>query len=322
MNTTINIESYDVDVAVPNASSSSWGFEEIPALTAAFERLEQQYREDTGKNAPKELRGIANNFGQHIGCKDFVLDLDIYWPATGISRKDHAVDKLLKMFEGNEKKSFKEVRLRDTLQKRGSFEIESGLSSDAALIPPNKNQTRRERRGGHNLVKYYLTPISLKIFVSNARTPEATLFLQYLVRVEAAFWNIMKDPVTRKRHREEYDSATNELNSVVAEFNDRANRPKIETQHNKARDRIAREIGGMVEVQVFGGRADVCSKSEIVEVKNSKNWIHGVGQLMVYSSQSVNKRLRLHLIGEPCDEAVAFCPANAITLTWEPKCDR
>jgi hypothetical protein len=314
MNTTINIESYDVDVAVPNASSSSWGFEEIPALTAAFERLEQQYREDTGKNAPKELRGIANNFGQHIGCKDFVLDLDIYWPATGISRKDHAVDKLLKMFEGNEKKSFKEVRLRDTVQKRDE-------SSDAAIIPPNKKQPRTGRGGDRKTVKYYLTPLSLKMFMSGARTPEAKLFLQYLVHVEAAFWTIMEDPVTRKRHREEYEAATKELNSVAAAFDDRANRPKIETQHNQARDRIAGEIGGMVEVQVFGGRADVCSKSEIVEVKNSKNWIHGVGQLFVYSSESVNKRLRLHLIGEPCDEAVKFCSANAITLTWEPKCD-
>lgn len=51
------------------------------------------------------------------------------------------------------------------------------------------------------------------------------------------------------------------------------------------RDQLARALGGIVEVVLPYGRADVADERYVIEVEPAKQWRHGVMQVLAYSAQ-------------------------------------
>ena len=64
------------------------------------------------------------------------------------------------------------------------------------------------------------------------------------------------------------------------------------------RDELARKIGGLIEVQVPFGRADIATETDIFEVEPFSSWTHGVRQVLAYSAQT-GLRANIALFG-PC----------------------
>jgi hypothetical protein len=87
------------------------------------------------------------------------------------------------------------------------------------------------------------------------------------------------------------------------------------------RDRLAQQLKGQKEVQTPVGRIDVLTKTEIIELKNVKNWKAAIGQVKCYGQYYPNHRLRVHLFGEiRASQLLKIQSAYArenIRLTWE-----
>lgn len=75
------------------------------------------------------------------------------------------------------------------------------------------------------------------------------------------------------------------------------------------------------EVTTKGGRIDILTPKEIIEVKNVKRWKDGIGQLMVYNTYFLDKNIRLHLFGKPKKKALSTilnkCNELNIRLSWD-----
>jgi hypothetical protein len=63
------------------------------------------------------------------------------------------------------------------------------------------------------------------------------------------------------------------------------------------RDLLAKQLNGQTEVRCAGGRIDVLTATEIIEVKAIKQWKQALGQVMVYGLDYPSHRKRLHLFG-------------------------
>ena len=87
------------------------------------------------------------------------------------------------------------------------------------------------------------------------------------------------------------------------------------------RDRLAQQLNGRTEVQTPVGRIDVLTKTEIIELKNVKNWKAAIGQVKCYGQYYPNHRLRVHLFGEirasQLPKIQSAYEQENIRLTWE-----
>jgi YHS domain-containing protein len=95
--------------------------------------------------------------------------------------------------------------------------------------------------------------------------------------------------------------------------------------------RLQEELGGEIEVATNTGAIDILTEKEIIEVKSVKNWIHGVGQLMVRGQDYPQHSKRLHLFGKFSTKSRTtqylqlknleliqkYCIPLGITITWE-----
>ncbi len=64
------------------------------------------------------------------------------------------------------------------------------------------------------------------------------------------------------------------------------------------RNKLAKILGGVIEVECAFGIVDVVTASEIIEVKSVRLWKHAIGQVLVYDCEFKNKTPRIHLFGE------------------------
>ena len=80
------------------------------------------------------------------------------------------------------------------------------------------------------------------------------------------------------------------------------------------------EIGGKMEVSIPPGKIDILTNSQIIEVKLVKNWMKGVGQLMIYGQHFPNHEKRLHLFGKAKNSIKKMiethCNSLKIKVTW------
>ncbi|MEB3249944.1 MAG: hypothetical protein VKK07_11425 [Merismopediaceae bacterium] len=87
------------------------------------------------------------------------------------------------------------------------------------------------------------------------------------------------------------------------------------------RDRLAKRLNGQTEVNTSVGRIDIVTKTEIIELKNAKNWKGAIGQIKCYGHHYPNHRQRIHLFGEitksSLEEIQKTCKKENILLTWE-----
>ena len=92
------------------------------------------------------------------------------------------------------------------------------------------------------------------------------------------------------------------------------------TQRERAyRDFEAARIQGKIEVPMGGGRCDILTESEIIEVKTWENWRHALGQVLPYGFHVPNRSKRIHLFGTPSDEGlseiVTVCRKFSVSVT-------
>lgn len=80
-----------------------------------------------------------------------------------------------------------------------------------------------------------------------------------------------------QKHRDKLDILNKEMEE---------NPPKEKTLHNEIRDKLSELLeNGKSEVSCKSGRCDVVSDTFAIEVKPHQEWKHGVGQVLVYSSE-------------------------------------
>lgn len=85
--------------------------------------------------------------------------------------------------------------------------------------------------------------------------------------------------------------------------------------------RLAKKLGGDIEVQTPVGRIDILTKTEIIEVKTAKNWKAAIGQVKSYGRYYTNHSLRIHLFGAIKPSQLILikqtCKDEGIALTHE-----
>ncbi|MBO1348869.1 MAG: hypothetical protein EBE86_016460 [Hormoscilla sp. GUM202] len=99
-------------------------------------------------------------------------------------------------------------------------------------------------------------------------------------------------------------------------------RPPKKGTESWYRDRLANKLGGETEVTVPGGRIDVLTRTEVIEVKRVSQWKSGLGQVLVYGGSFPDRQARIHLIGKPSQSQLYFiqqqCQRYQVKVTWEP----
>lgn len=86
--------------------------------------------------------------------------------------------------------------------------------------------------------------------------------------------------------------------------------------------KLQKEIGGVREVPTEAGNIDLLTSTEIIELKEVKNWKCAIGQIETYSFYYPSHTKRVHLFGN-CHETLLeiirkHCDRHEINLTWEP----
>jgi len=89
-------------------------------------------------------------------------------------------------------------------------------------------------------------------------------------------------------------------------------------REKEIQERLYNELGGVKEYETNNGRVDLLTDNEIIEIKLHDNWKHGIGQLLVYNEDIMNRKMRLHLFDGEYDERIKnICGKYNIDVTWE-----
>jgi hypothetical protein len=85
----------------------------------------------------------------------------------------------------------------------------------------------------------------------------------------------------------------------------------------------AARIGGKMEVDAgLGGRCDILSDDEVVEVKRYASWRHALGQVLSYGHFFPGRSLRIHLFEPPPlpeDDIVLICGKFGVAVSIVPR---
>jgi len=99
--------------------------------------------------------------------------------------------------------------------------------------------------------------------------------------------------------------------------------PKVkEKEESYYRDKLARKLRGDTEIKTpDGGRIDILTSSEIIEVKQIKSWRSALGQIISYGHFYPRHQKRIHLFGDKsCIDfraAEDICKAQGVKVSWE-----
>lgn len=83
--------------------------------------------------------------------------------------------------------------------------------------------------------------------------------------------------------------------------------------------KMQKQLGGQTEVTTPAGRIDLLTETELIEIKNTKDWKGGIGQLLSYQTYYPSHKKRLHLFGQCTNlsEIKAICLSLNIEVTVE-----
>ena len=82
--------------------------------------------------------------------------------------------------------------------------------------------------------------------------------------------------------------------------------------------KLQKQLGGEIEVETEDGFIDLLTETEIVEIKNGKNWKHAVGQILIYSMEYPNHKKRIHLFDIDKDNDIERkCKKYDINISYE-----
>lgn len=117
---------------------------------------------------------------------------------------------------------------------------------------------------------------------------------------------------------------TEHLSAPTSETRPKASKPGVSTTQREAfyRDKLARQLNGRTEVRTpDGGRIDIVTSTEIIEVKVAKNWRNALGQIKAYGVSFPKHRQRVHLFGDTDKIDRRFvekvCLKEGVRVTWE-----
>ena len=85
-------------------------------------------------------------------------------------------------------------------------------------------------------------------------------------------------------------------------------------------DKLNKTLKGKIEVVVSCGRIDILTDTEIIEVKEGRNWKSALGQIIVYGHFYLNKKKRVHLFdvkNENIELIRTIYNNNGVELTYE-----
>jgi len=88
-------------------------------------------------------------------------------------------------------------------------------------------------------------------------------------------------------------------------------------------EKLCEAVGGTMEVPVKAGRIDILSPTEIIEVKDIRQWKSAVGQVLIYQLEFPSHQARVHLYGKASTEhmamIVAYCSRLNVIATFEDR---
>lgn len=97
--------------------------------------------------------------------------------------------------------------------------------------------------------------------------------------------------------------------------------PQTKTEEKLVQARLCAALGGYREVPHSVGFIDLLTDIELIEVKEVRRWMQGVGQLLVYGQDYPRHQKRLHLFGvaSPSKQGIikSYCIPLKIQVTWE-----
>lgn len=94
--------------------------------------------------------------------------------------------------------------------------------------------------------------------------------------------------------------------------------PKSQQREKVIQLKLQTKLGGEIEVETSAGRIDLLTDTQLIEVKAGKDWIHAVGQVIVYGNYYPKHQKRIHLFGdEPATTIDKHCIQLGIELTRE-----
>lgn len=71
------------------------------------------------------------------------------------------------------------------------------------------------------------------------------------------------------------------------------------------RDDLALALNGVIEYETPVGFADVVTDTHVIEVKHWRQWKHALGQVLAYHAFASDKKTRIHLFADECDQVAA-----------------
>lgn len=111
------------------------------------------------------------------------------------------------------------------------------------------------------------------------------------------------------------------LEEIVLDFQKWCLNDKKKQTEKSVQNRLYEELGGDREVQVLAGSIDLLTCTEIIEIKNARDWKSGVGQLMVYGYDYLSHSKRLHIFGKTSGSyqrmVEKYCYPLRIKVTYE-----
>jgi len=93
---------------------------------------------------------------------------------------------------------------------------------------------------------------------------------------------------------------------------------KNKTREKDIQLRLCSEINGRMEVETKSGFIDILSDTEIIEIKNGKNWKYAIGQILCYSNEYPEHTKRIHLFDIENNEQInKICKIYNIKVTYD-----
>lgn len=132
-------------------------------------------------------------------------------------------------------------------------------------------------------------------------------------------------PKTREKPNPFQQFVRKSIKDAIQELNGNKPEPPITlpAQYSEAwyRDRLSQKLNGKTEVNTPVGRIDILTKTEVIEVKSTKNWKSAIGQVKAYGRYYPKHRPRIHLFGQMTQTRLNniqnTCKSEAIILSWE-----
>ena len=176
-------------------------------------------------------------------------------------------------------------------------------------IKENRN-SKTNRTSPH----YFMTLDFFKSLCAASHNPVGAEIRRYLIEAEKLLLHtlslqttIPEAMVQRSRALDNMVSTIDSLVPCVA--------PEI-----VVRDNLARTFPfSQVELKCRGGRIDILTEHEIIEVKSAADWKHALGQILVYGASYPEHQKRIHLFGIVDDREFIerVCTQLGVKVTYD-----